>query len=123
MKTQKEPPLFTQWYGVVGTLLERVGRFPKNLRPTLGNRLIDRSLDVLDLVVRLRYSRQRREPFREANLAIEQVRILVRLAFQRRLFSASQYAELAEAIDSCGRMLGGWQRSETARAPKEETIR
>ena len=98
MKTKKDPPLFTQWYGVVGTLLERVGRFPKNLRPTLGNRLIDRSLDVLDHVVRLRYSRQRRELFRQANLAIEQVRILVRLAFERRLFSAAQYAELAEAI-------------------------
>ena len=109
---KKEPPLFTQWYAVVGTLLERVGRFPKNLRPTLGNRLVERSLDVLDHVVRLRYTRRRKELFGEANLAIEQVRILVRLAFERRLLSSGQYAEIAEAIDSCGRMLGGWQRSE-----------
>ena len=109
---RKDPPLFTQWYAVVGTLLERVGRFPKNLRPTLGNRLLDRSLDVLDHIVRLRYSRGRTELFREANLAVEQVRILVRLAFERRLLSTSQYEELSESVDSCGRMLGGWSRSE-----------
>ena len=109
---KKEPPLFTQWYAVVGTLLERVGRFPKNLRPTLGNRLLDRSLDVLDLVVRLRYTNRRSKLFGEANLAIEQVRILVRLAFERRLFSNAQYAEIAEAVDTCGRMLGGWKRSQ-----------
>ena len=107
---KKEPPLFTQWYAVVGTLLERVGHFPKNLRPTLGNRLLDRSLDVLDLVVRLRYTNRRSKLFGEANLAIEQVRILVRLAFERRLLSNAQYAEIAEAVDTCGRMLGGWKR-------------
>ena len=120
---KRELPIFTQWYAVVGTLLERVGGFPRNLRPTLGRRLLDRSLDVLDDVVRLRYSRQRSELFREATLALEQVRILLRLAFERRLLSAGQYAELSEAIDACGRMLGGWRRSEKQRGSLERTGR
>ncbi len=120
---KKELPIFTEWYAVVGTLLERVGRFPRNLRPTLGRRLLDRSLDVLDHIVRLRYSRRRSELFGEANLSLEQVRILLRLAFERRLISAGQYAELAEAIDGCGRMLGGWRRSEKERGEIERVAR
>jgi hypothetical protein len=111
-----DPPLFTGWYGVVGTLIERVGRFPKNLRPTLGNRIIDRALDVLRHIIRLRYTRDRRPLFAEANLAIEEVRILARLAFERRLLSGHQYEELSEAVDGCGRMLGGWRRSESEEA-------
>ena len=115
-----ELPLFTMWYGVVDTLLERVGRFPKNLRPTLGNRLLDRALDVLDHIVVLRYRRDRAGRFESANLALEQLRILVRLSHGRRLLSNSQYAELAEAVDRCGRMIGGWKRSlgETTRTRK-----
>ena len=98
----------------VSALLECVGRFPKNLRPTLGNRLLARALDVLDDVVRLRYSRDRVQLFAEANLAIEQVRILIRLAFERRLISSGQYARLAEAVDASGRMLGELARAGTA---------
>ena len=45
----------------------------QNLRPTLGNRLVERSLDVLDHVVRLRYPRRRKELFGEANLARDDV--------------------------------------------------
>jgi len=110
--SKNELPLFTQWYEVVSTLLECVGRFPKNLRPTLGNRLLDRSLDVLDHVVTLRYSRQRKKLFAQTNLALEQVRILIRLSFERRLISSAQYCRLAEAIDASGRMLGGWRRAQ-----------
>jgi hypothetical protein len=104
--SKKELPLFTQWYEVVSALLECVGRFPKNLRPTLGNRLLDRALDVLDHVVRLRYSRDRVPLFAEANLA-----------FERRLISSGQYTRLAEAVDTSGRMLGGWRRSEKGGKP------
>jgi len=112
-----DPPIFTRWYEVVGMLLERVGRFPKNLRPSLGNRLIDRSLDVLREIVRLRYTRNRRLLFAEANLLVEEVRILVRLAFERRLLSGPQYAEISVAVDSCGRMLGGWRKADGGEEP------
>lgn len=43
---KKELPLFTLWYGLAGKLLDRAGRFPKGLRPTLGNRVVERALDV-----------------------------------------------------------------------------
>lgn len=107
-------PIFTLWYGVVGTLIERTARFPRGLRPTLGDRILERALEMQRHVLRLRYTRRReREPlFEEANLDLDELRILVRHAHERRLISTSQYEELAEAMDTCGRMLGGWARAE-----------
>jgi len=109
---REDLPIFTLWYGVVGTLLERVARFPRTLRPVLGGRILERALDVQKHVLRLRFSRRRDGLFSAANLDLDELRILVRLAFERRLFSSVQYAELAEAMETCGRMLGGWERSE-----------
>jgi len=114
---KKELPVFSHWLKVVGMVLERAGRFPKGLRPTLGNRLLERSLNVLEHIVALRYTRERTRLFREANLDLEHLRVLTRLCFEKRLISARQYQQLAEGIDACGRMIGGWRRSleETAR--------
>ncbi len=111
MKT--ELPVFSRWLEVVDVVLERVGRFPKGLRPTLGNRLVERALDIADHLVALRYSRERGRLFNDCNLALEKMRILVRITFQKRLLSAGQYQEIAEGIDACGRMLGGWKKSES----------
>jgi hypothetical protein len=110
----KELPLFTLWYETLALLLERVGRFPKGLRPTLGQRIIDRALDVMELVVELRYSKDRRALFGRANLALEQLRVLTRVGHELRSLSTRQYEQLAERIDATGRMLGGWRRSTEA---------
>ena len=118
-----ELPIFTLWYEITGKILDRAGRFPKNHRPTLGNRLIDRSLEMMDLVVRLRYTRQRSALFQEANLTLQQMRVLLRICFEKRLVSASQYEELARGLDAAGRMLGGWRKAEAAGANPHEANR
>lgn len=112
-----ELPVFSRWLEVVDLVLERVGRFPKGLRPTLGNRLIERALEIVDHLVVLRYTRERARRFQECNLSLERMRILTRITFQRKLLSVKQYEELAEAIDTCGRMLGGWRKA-TADSPE-----
>ena len=106
-----ELPLFTHWYSVTGLVLERAARFPKGLRPTLGARLIDRTLDVMEAIVALRYARERERLFRDANQTLERLRILVRLGHDRHALSTKQYEGLARDIDACGRMLGGWRRA------------
>ena len=115
---KKELPLFSLRYGLTGRLLERAGRFPKGLRPTLGIRLIERALDVLETVVKLQYTRERRLLFQEVNLALERLRILLRLYLERRLLSTGEYEEFAREVDTAGRMLGGWIRH--AGEPAEE---
>jgi hypothetical protein len=107
----KEIPLFSASVEALSLVLDLAGRFPRSVRPTLGQRLIDRALDVVEGVVALRYSRERDELFQRANLSLEQVRVLSRVAFERRLVSTRQFERLADQVDGVGRQLGGWRRS------------
>ncbi len=103
-------PIFSQWYDSLQLILDCTARFPRNLRPSLGHRLLDKALVLMDHLVVIRYSKQRGPAFREANLSLEQMRILVRVSFERRLISSGQYETLARTMHDFGCMLGGWRR-------------
>jgi hypothetical protein len=49
---RQEPPiLLVKWYDVTKWMLERVESFPKNQRFVFGQRLADRVLGILELLV------------------------------------------------------------------------
>ena len=53
----REPPiLLVKWYDVTKWMLERVESFPKNQRFVFGQRLADRVLKTLELLVEAAYS-------------------------------------------------------------------
>jgi len=111
----RELPVFSLWTETLGGLLDAVGRFPRSVRPTFGARIAEQGLDVLERIVELRYTKERPALFREANLGLEKLRVLLRISFDRRLVSSRVYEHLAESIDRTGRMLGGWRRQEQQR--------
>lgn len=110
MPARNDLPVFSAVMELTSLLLDTVGRFPRNLRPTLGQRLLERGLDAAEGVVSLRYTKDREALFASTNLSLEHIRVLTRLAFERRLLSAKQYERLATVVDSVGRQLGAWRR-------------
>ena len=70
---------------------ERVARFPRTHRFTFGERLIGRLYELLDLLLRAKYARDKLVHLREANLALEQLRFQFRLAKDLRCLSLRQY--------------------------------
>ena len=52
----ESPVVLVKWYDVVKWFLERVDSFPKNQRFVFGQRLADRAIDVLELLVEAAYS-------------------------------------------------------------------
>lgn len=61
----------------LGPTLEK---FPKDKRFTLGDRIMGHALDVLDALIEATYTRDRIVHLRRANLGIEKLRFLLRLA-------------------------------------------
>ena len=54
---RNEPPvLLVKWYDVTKWLLGRVDSFPKNQRFIFGQRIADRTLNVLEVLVEAAYS-------------------------------------------------------------------
>ncbi len=111
----KPPVVLIKWYDVVKWLLERVDSFPKNQRFVFGQRLADRAIDVLELLVEAAYNPRKADLLAEANRQIEVLRWLVRLAKDRDLFTMRQYGFACKGLTECGRMLGGWLKQSAAK--------
>jgi hypothetical protein len=111
----KPPVVLIKWYDVVKWLLERVDSFPKNQRFVFGQRLADRAIDVLELLVEAAYSPRKADLLSRANRDIEVLRWLVRLAKDRDLFTMRQYGFACKGLTECGRMLGGWLKQSAAK--------
>jgi len=102
------PVILVKWYDWVRWVLDRVDSFPKNQRFIFGQRLADRSIGVLELLVEAAYSSRKAEILAEVNRRIEVLRWLVRLAKDRKLLTSKQYQFACKGLAECGRMVGGW---------------
>jgi len=117
----ESPVVLVKWYDVVKWFLERVDRFPKNPRFVFGQRLADRAIDVLELLVEAAYSARKADLLSRANRDIEILRWLVRLARDRGLITMRQYGLACKGLTECERMVGGWLKQSAAKeSPSKE---
>ena len=92
-------------------LIPHLDKFPRVRRFTLGERIETGLLEVLELLVETAYTRNKEAPLRRANLRLEVVRHLWRLAHELKVIATRQYEHGAKLIDELGRQIGGWLRS------------
>lgn len=110
-KKTEELVAVTKAYGLVRELTTRVNKFPRHIRFVLGDRLLNKAYDVLDLLIAAKYTRDKVGLLEQANLALEQMRFQVRLAHDEKYISTQQYGVLARLLDEVGRLVGGWRKS------------
>ncbi|MFZ0256369.1 MAG: diversity-generating retroelement protein Avd [Gammaproteobacteria bacterium] len=92
-------------------LIPQLDRFPRARRFTLGERLEGGLIEVLESLVEASYSRSKQDALRQANLRLEVVRHLWRLAHELRVVSTRRYEHGAKLMTEVGRQVGGWLRS------------
>jgi len=98
-----------------GWLLDRTAKWPKSARFTLTQRIENLALDVVEDLVVARYSRPgRRARLDAANLRLERMRHLFRLARESNVCPFHVFETAARALDETGRMLHGWRKAEEA---------
>jgi len=98
-------------YDLLRELTQRVGKFRREFRFLLGDRILTNSYDVLDLLIEAKYSREKLALLARANLRLEQMRFQVRLAHDEKLVSTHQYEVASRLINEVGRLVGGWRKS------------
>ncbi|MEW6290945.1 MAG: diversity-generating retroelement protein Avd [Thermodesulfobacteriota bacterium] len=94
-------------------MIPQLDKFPRVRRYTLGERLETGLLEVLEDLVAAAYSRSgaKQEALARANLRLETVRHLWRLAHELKAASPRSYEHGARLFDDLGRQVGGWLRS------------
>jgi hypothetical protein len=89
-------------------IIPALDKFPKSQKFLLGDRIETGLLDVLDKLIEANYSREKIVLLRRANLQLEKIRYLLRIAYKLRCFDVRRYEFASKALIEVGRMIGGW---------------
>ena len=95
-------------------LIPTVEKFPRDRKFLLGDRIQSIALDVLERLIEATYTRGREQLLSQANLGLEKLRYLVRIASELRCLDLKRYEYAARAIDEVGRLVGGWAKANRA---------
>ena len=99
-------------------LLPRVEKFPRNHRFTLGDRIVRAGLDVLELLVQAAYRRDKGALLGTANVRLETLRHLVRLARELGPLPNKGYERVTALLSDLGKQIGGWRKHTESRDAK-----
>jgi hypothetical protein len=89
--------------------------FPREHKFTVGDRLVEVALDVMESLVEAAYKRDKDALLARASRGLVRARVLVRVARALGLVSEAQHLYFVTESDDIGRMLGGWMRARRSR--------
>ena len=95
-------------------LVPAVDRFPRRQKFLLGDRIQATALDVLERLIEATYTKRRGDLLARANLGLEKLRFLFRLAHDLHLLDPRRYQHAARSIDDTGRKVGAWRKAHHA---------
>ena len=114
MSARRTGPALEATYRFLLWLVPAVEKFPRRQKFLLGDRIQATGLEVLERLIEATYTRSRRDVLAEANLGIEKLRFLLRLAMDLRHLDMARYEHAARSLDEIGRLVGGWRKAHDA---------
>ena len=107
----EELTVLTKTYDLILWSYHYTGKFPRNHRFVLGERIERNLYDLLETLRRAKYSKPRQELLEKANLMLEILRFQMRLAKDWQCLKVESYGLAAKAMDEIGKLVGGWLKS------------
>ena len=90
-----------------------VPHIPKGARYTVGERIENKLLDLLELSYTAYFTPKdkKMEKITECILVLDTLKFLISVTWEAKLISHNQFGETALKLDEIGKMLGGWKKS------------
>ena len=98
----QEVDAITKLYDYLLWMIPKLEKFPRSQKFVLADRIESLTLDILDLLIEAAYSRKKDDLLRRANLQLEKLRYLVRLAKDFKLINIKSYEHSARLMDGIG---------------------
>lgn len=106
----KDLIIFQKAYELLKWLHQVTAKFPKSEKFVLAQKMENTALDFLEAVIEGNESVDKTVPLKKAVLALEKIRIWLRLSFELRYIAIKQYEYGSKMADEAGRLLGGWNK-------------
>lgn len=114
--------LLHHWEEYYLILSASLKQFPKRERHSLGHKIDDTALSILDyiLLASQKSNQSRLLALEKLDREIAREKILIRLSHKMGVLSDHLYFDLEKRLLEMGRMTGGWLKYEKNKAPKKE---
>lgn len=107
-----ELPIIQKTYDLIKWYIPILNRLPRNHRFSLGERLINNLYNLLEQLIRARFSKtDRLSRLQEINTQLDIIRYQTRLLYDFELMGASRYEYANQKINEIGQDLGAWIKS------------
>jgi four helix bundle protein len=104
----KESPLFVKAYEFLLWLIPLTQKFPKSQRFVMAKRIEDAALSFYELLIEAGKRPDNDAVLLESDLALEKLRLHLRLCRDLKLTSIGQYEHASRMVVEIGKMLGAW---------------
>ena len=108
--TNEELPIIQMTYDLVKWFVPLIMRFPRDYKFVLGDRMQTGLYNLLENLVRARYSRDKLPILERINAELDVLRYQTRLCREFDLMSTRRYEYASRHINEIGKSLGGWLR-------------
>jgi hypothetical protein len=103
-------PIFSRSEQLLLWLMNHTEKYPKCERFRLARRLEDAAFEFQECLLRAVHEPDEAVRLREADVKLDQLRLLVRLCVARKLMSVRQYEYVSGELVALGKLLGAWQK-------------
>ena len=111
MALSEELPIYRDTLKLLHETVQKLQDFPKFYRYTIGERMLNANLDMMELIYEINSSRNKL-PYLQKFLARYQIIvILYRLCVEKKIMTPAQYAHIALIIAKIGKQATGWKNS------------
>lgn len=97
---------------------------PKTSRYTIGERIENKFLDLLELsyIAYFAHKDDKTKKVSDCVLVLDTIKFLISVAWEAKTISNKHYEEIALKLDEIGKMLGGWKKSLQDTEKKNRTL-
>ena len=98
-------------YDFILWMTGHIEKFPRHHRYSLGLAMENRLQRILELLLRAKYSKDKRAILQDANIELEILRFQLRLAKDLRILTIKGYEYGAKQLLAIGTQAGAWMKS------------
>lgn len=117
----EELPVIRAAQEFVVWLIPKIGKFPRDLRFSVGEKIERQALGVVEGLIRARYAKQRTGILDGVNVELEILRLLLRTAHDLRALPTKAYGDACGKLLEIGKQIGGWRKVGAGRTEPGQT--
>jgi mRNA-degrading endonuclease RelE of RelBE toxin-antitoxin system len=107
--------VYRTWYDFTNWSVKKIQTFPKSIRNTISDRILNMTTEILEDIIWCIYKKEREEKLDGIKLKVDVLRTYWRLCVDNRWISIRNYEYICSNLDTFGKMMGGWLKSEKSK--------